>query len=95
MNTVQSLQEQKATLEKEIAEALKQANERKKALELQIIRERDMEIKRGTQEVRKIMQTYNLSRQDLMSGLADPQPGKAKDDGVGGMLSEIRRFYAR
>ena len=94
MNTVQSLQEQKAALEREIAEAVKQANERKKALEIEISREREAEIKRGAQEVRKIMQSYNLSQQELVIALADLKQGKDKDLGSG-MLSELRRYYSR
>ena len=94
MNTVQSLQEQKAALEREIAEAVKQANERKKALEIEISREREAEIKRGAQEVRKIMQSYNLSQQELVIALADQKQGKDKDLGSG-MLSELRRYYSR
>ena len=94
MNAIQTLREQKITLEKEIAEAIKQANERKKALELQILKERDAEFRSGIQEVRKIMQNHHLSRQEIFNALSDQYAGKASDTGGGGMLAEIRRFYA-
>ena len=94
MNLIQTLREQKTTLEKEIAEALKQGNERKKTLELQILKERDAEFRSGIQEVRKIMQNHHLSRQEIFNALSDQHAGKSTDTGGGGMLAEIRRFYA-
>lgn len=97
MNSVQSLMEKKAALEKELAETVKQAEAQKRNLEIQIERERHAEIIKGTQEVQKLMQIYNLSRQDLLTALdteatrqkANPKP--KEDDGS--LLSEMRKYY--
>ena len=55
---------------------------------------RDAEFRSGIQEVRKIMQNHHLSRQEILNALSDQHAGKSTDTGGGGMLAEIRRFYA-
>lgn len=95
MTSVESLIEKKALLEKELAETLKQAQAKKRELEMQIERERRAQIQAGVQEVRKIVQTYNLTQQDLLAVLDAQAAHRAarSADGEGGLLSEIRRYY--
>jgi DNA-binding protein H-NS len=95
MTSVQSLIEKKALLEKELAETLKQAQAKKRELEAQIERERRAQIQAGVPEIRKIVQTYHLTPQDLVGVLDAQGPHRASKsmDGDGVMLSEIRRYY--
>ena len=98
MNSLQLLREQKAALEEEIARAVKEANEKKMALEAQIEKQRIQEILFGRAEVQKILIKYNLTIEEAIS---TAPPVVTKEGKVSGgvpvkgtsYLSEIRTYY--
>ena len=98
MNSLQLLREQKAALEEEIARAVREANEKKRALEAQIEKQRIQEILQGRAEVQKILIKYNLTIEEAIS---TAPPVVTKEGKVSGgvpvkgtsYLSEIRTYY--
>ena len=93
MPNVQTLKEQKAALEMEIALAVKAAEAKKKALDEQIARERATEIEHGKIEIQKVMEKYHLTP-ELVFGVS-AMAGKKNADAKPGYLAEIRQFYGK
>lgn len=95
MNTVQSLIQKKAALEKEMAEAIKQAELQKRNLEAQIERERQAQIQSALRAIAEILASHHLTQTEMIRALhsqTQKKDAQAKDEGTG-MLSEIRRYY--
>ncbi len=91
MPSLQVLIDQKAALEDEVAKTLKAAQEKKRALEIQIQKERAEEIVRGRAEIERLMQKYSLSVADVFGSGTLLKSAQAKDKP--GYLSEIREYY--
>lgn len=93
MTTLQILRDQKAALETEIAQTLKAAEERKRALEAQIEKQRAEEIALGRAEVQRLMKKYNLSPADVFGPESSTKKygSGAKNSSY---LSEIRQYYS-
>ena len=95
MNSVQSLMEKKAALEKEMAQTIKQAESERRKLEQQIEHERQAQVEAGMREIKKIMETHNLNHPDVVRRLHSEnlrQKGQIKDEDTG-LLAEMRRYY--
>ncbi len=99
MSSVQVLIDQKAALEAEIARTIKAAEERKKALEVQIAKQRAEEVMQGRAEIKRLMEKYNLSAEEAVGIAAAVQnkPGGLKNSSARkrpGYLAEIRQYYS-
>jgi hypothetical protein len=94
MSSLQVLIDQKAALESEIARTLKDAEDRKKALEVQIAKQRADEITQGRAEINRVMQKYNLSPEEALGIAKAPQQKKVGAGKRSGYLSEIRQYYS-
>lgn len=94
MSSLQVMIDQKAALENEIARTLKLAEEKKKLLEEQILKQRAEEITQGRAEIARVMQKYNLNADEAFG----PPPTALQKSGNGGKrgsyLSEIRQYYS-
>lgn len=91
MSAIQQLQAQRDQIDAEIAEALKAAQAKKKALEEAIARQRAQDIAKGTAEIKAIMTQYQLSLEDVF-GQDLPEKHKTKPKGSS-YLAEIRQLY--
>jgi DNA-binding protein H-NS len=67
MNSAPTLKEQLAALEYETANAIKAANEKMLALDVQIEKQRIQEILEGRAQVQEIMKKYNITKEDILS----------------------------
>jgi hypothetical protein len=94
MSSIQVLIDQKAALESEIARTLKDAEDRRKALEVQIAQQRAEEIKQGRAEINRVMQEYNLSPEEALGLANGPKQKKMGPGKRTGYLAEIRQYYS-
>ncbi len=71
--TLKELQEQKAALDLQIAQAVKQAAIQKKALELKLEEQRKVESVQAILEIKTLIRQYQLSKFDIFEDLK-PEP---------------------
>lgn len=71
--TLRELQEQKAALDLQIAQAVRQATIQKKALELKLEEQRKVESVQAILEIKTLIRQYQLSKYDIFEDLK-PEP---------------------
>lgn len=97
MTTLETLRQQKAALDSQIAEELRNQLARKKALELKMLKEREAEIVKGTAEIKALMKKYGLSKDDVFNERRTTLAGASNNllgsVSVAKTLEEMRQFY--
>lgn len=99
MTDLELLRQQKLALDSQIAEAVRLDQARKKALELQAMREREAEIIKGTAEIQALMKKYKLTKNDVFDE-GKPRPTVTQTYTTPSSaspkkktLEEMRQFY--
>jgi len=77
MVTLKDLQEQKAMLDRQIADALRQAKIQQIALDLKMEEQRKTESVQAILEIKNLINRYNLSRFDIFEDLKPDSKGKS------------------
>lgn len=99
MTTIELLQQQKAALDFKIAEAIRLEQARQRAHDLQLMKEREAEIIKGTEEIQALMKKYKLTQKDIFNEGKPRSPVPLPDAAGTGdaprkkTLQEMRQFF--